>query len=250
MPASYWTSLGRWIGNPGVRVDPRRLFDRVITPRCLECHASWIESLPTPTSETHFRAEGAILGITCERCHAAGKEHVSRERSLLHALRRPAIVNIARLSRVRQMEACAQCHGGLGHPKTPAFTYVAGQPLDDYLHLIPRETDATVDVHGNQVALLSRSKCYRSSQMTCITCHDVHRPQRDLAELSGKCLSCHKEQSCPLFAQRGHALVGHCVDCHMPLQASKIIVSELDGQDTPAQIRSHWIRVYPDTATR
>lgn len=249
LPVSYWTSLGRWINSPGpAYVDGRPNFDRAVAPRCLECHATWIEALPSLTDVNHYRPASAILGITCERCHAAGREHVARERSVLHAVRTPAIVNPARLDRVRQMETCAQCHGGLGAPSVPSFSYVAGRRLDDYLYRPPPPSDATVDVHGNQAALLARSRCYRASTMTCLTCHDVHREQRDLAQLSGRCLTCHQERSCGLFATQGHALAGRCVNCHMPVQASRLIVSSLEGTEERAQIRTHWIRVYPQGA--
>jgi hypothetical protein len=251
LPVSYWTSLGTWINSPGSAYeDGRANFERAVAPRCLECHATWIEWVPDLAAVNRFRPQSAILGITCERCHASGQEHVRLERSLLHAVRGPAIVNPARLSRERQMEACGQCHAGLGTPKTPPFTYVAGKRLDDYLHLRPQTPDATVDVHGNQVALLSRSKCFRNSQMTCLTCHDVHRQQRDVTELSGKCLTCHTEQSCGLFATRGHALAGKCVNCHMPLQTSNLIVSAHDGKQERVQVRTHWIRTYLETANR
>ena len=92
-----------------------------------------------------------------------------------------------------------------GEPRLPAFTYLAGRRLEDYVHLEPKASDEVVDVHANQVALLSRSRCFTSSQMTCTTWHDVHRPQRDVVELSGRCLTCHQQQSCPLFATRGFA---------------------------------------------
>jgi hypothetical protein len=143
------------------------------------------------------------------------------------------------------MEVCAQCHGGLGDPILPAFTYLPGSPLKRYVHLVPRASDETVDVHANQVALLSRSRCYTASQMTCLTCHDVHRPQRNVVELSGRCLTCHREQSCGLYPTRGHALAGHCVDCHMPLLTSQLVISDLEGSPQRVQGRTHWIRVYP-----
>lgn len=245
LPVSYWTSLGEWINSPGpAYIDGRANFERAIAPRCLECHATWIESVPDLSVVNRYRPEGAILGITCERCHASGREHVTRERSALRVVRGPAIVNPARLTRERQMDACAQCHSGLGEPKAAAFSYVAGKRLSDYLYLRPQASDAIVDVHGNQVALLSRSLCYRSSQMTCLSCHNVHRQQRNVAELSGRCLSCHQEQSCGLFVERGRALAGRCVDCHMPLQASNVIVAGLEGKQERVQVRTHWIRVY------
>jgi hypothetical protein len=251
LPVSYWTSLRTWINSPGPGYQDGNVnFRRGIAPRCLECHSTWMEWVPDLTVVNRFRPEGAILGITCERCHGAGREHVTHERSLLHAFESVAIVNPARLNRARKMDTCAQCHAGLGDPKVPSFTYVAGQILDHYLTLEPQQADAPVDVHGNQVALLERSRCFRSSQMTCTTCHDVHRTQRDVTEISGRCLTCHQEQSCGLYPTRGHALAGHCVDCHMPLQSSNRIVSSLEGKDQHVQVRTHWIRVYPLSVTR
>jgi hypothetical protein len=105
-------------------------------------------------------------------------------------------------------------------------------------------------VHGNQVALLARSQCYRSSQMTCLSCHNVHRQERDVVEMSGRCLSCHQEQSCGLFAQLGQELAGRCVDCHMPLQASNLIVADREGKQERVQVRTHWIRVYLESGNR
>jgi hypothetical protein len=247
LPVSWWASLGTWINSPGpAYVEGRPNFDRAISPRCLECHATWIESVLDLGATNRYHPESAMLGITCERCHAAGQEHVRRERSILRFARGPAIVNPARLTRERQMEACAQCHGGLGTLKAPAFSYVAGARLDDYLHLPDQASDSTVDVHGNQATLLARSRCYQASQMTCLTCHDVHREQRDVTQLSGRCATCHQEQSCGLFPRYGHALAGRCVDCHMPVRESSLIVSGLEGKQERARIRSHWIRVYAD----
>jgi hypothetical protein len=102
------------------------------------------------------------------------------------------------------------------------------------------------DVHGNQVALLERSTCFRSSQMTCATCHDVHREQRDIAALAGRCLTCHTPQSCGLFAREGNRLLGRCMDCHMPLQTSSVLVSSSLGHQLRPQVRTHWIKVYPE----
>ena len=251
MPISYWKTLDTWINSPGPGyTDGRANFDRPVAPRCFECHATWIESKADLSTVNRFDSTGAILGITCERCHAAGREHVARERSMLRAARGPAIVNPARLTRERQMDACAQCHGGLGTPRLPSFTYVAGHKLENFVTLTAPPPEATVDVHGNQVALLQRSRCYQASQMTCLTCHDVHATQRDTRQLSGKCLTCHQEQSCKLFPTQGHALAGRCVDCHMPLQSSNLIVSALEGTQKRATVRSHWIKVYPDSAVR
>ena len=122
MPVSWWRSLDRWINSPGpAYVEGKANFERPVAPRCLECHATYIEPKPELNAVNRYNPGSAILGITCERCHASGREHVANERSLLHAAKRVAIVNPARLSRDRQMETCAQCHGGLGEPRVPSF---------------------------------------------------------------------------------------------------------------------------------
>jgi hypothetical protein len=156
-------------------------------------------------------------------------------------------VQHARLPRERQLDQCALCHGGLGTLRTEAFSYVPGQPLAQHLELRTPSPDEPVDVHGNQVALLERSRCFRSSQMTCATCHDVHRPQRDVAGLSNKCLTCHTVQSCGLFPLHNQTLAGRCVDCHMPKLTSNTIVSSYNGREERIQVRTHWIKIYPQT---
>ena len=251
MPISYWKSLDTWIISPGPGyTEGKANFDRAVAPRCFECHATWIEAKPDLRLVNRYDSTSAILGITCERCHAGGREHVKRERATFRLASTPAIVNPARLTRARQMDACAQCHGGLGTPQLPSFTYVAGYPLNRFVELMTPLPDAPVDVHGNQVALLERSRCFQKSEMTCLTCHDVHATQRDTKQLSGRCLTCHQEQSCKLFPKEGHALAGRCVDCHMPLQSSNLIVSKLEGEQKQALVRSHWIKVYKDSVAR
>jgi hypothetical protein len=155
-----------------------------------------------------------------------------------------AIVNPAKLPRDRQLALCSLCHGGIGFEKMPAFSFTAGHALEDFLKLEAPKENETLDVHGNQVALLERSKCFKSSAMTCSTCHDVHVRQRGVAELSEKCLACHKVESCGLFPKRGRAIVGKCVDCHMPNQTTNVIVSTHDGVRIAPKVRNHWIKVY------
>jgi nitrate/TMAO reductase-like tetraheme cytochrome c subunit len=251
LPVSYWRSLDSWINSPGAAYqDGTANFGRAISPRCLECHATYMEPVPELVGANRFDSTTAVLGITCEKCHAAGQQHVANQRSALRVAKPRAIVNPAKLDRTQQIEACAQCHGGLGKPITPSFAYVAGQPLGRYLELPPLPPDAKVDVHGNQVALLARSRCFTESQMTCSSCHDVHRPQRDVKELSGRCLTCHQPQSHKPVPAQSQPLVGRCVDCHMPLQTSSTLVSNVLGKPETVQVRTHWIKVYPDSATR
>ena len=248
LPVSYWTSLGRWINSPGY-FDGSMNFSRPVTPRCLECHATWFRSVADArVSNRYDTTVTPMLGIACERCHGSGTAHVARERSPFRVLG-PAILNPARLERARQIDGCAQCHGGAGRLEEPAFDYLPTQPLERHLTLDRASPGSTVDVHGNQVALLERSRCFRASNMTCATCHDVHRTQRDTRELSARCLGCHQAASHePVATQSRQALMSRCVECHMPLQTSNLIISEHEGRAERPTVRTHWIRVYPDSA--
>jgi hypothetical protein len=155
------------------------------------------------------------------------------------------IVNPAGLPRERQVEVCAQCHGGIGESVGPAFSYVPGQPLEDYIRRQRPDASAAVDVHGSQVALTQRSRCYQSSQMSCTTCHEVHAPERPAAAYSEECLECHKDSDCGEFAKLGARVRDNCIDCHMSVvQESNLIISNLNGKEIEARMRNHWIKVY------
>jgi hypothetical protein len=242
LPVSYWTELG-WVNSPGYR-DGVANFDRPIIPRCLECHATYFESVPPP--HNRYAKAGFVVGITCEKCHGPGREHVRREGSKLAGSSDSAILNPARFSRDKQMDLCAWCHAGPGVALAPAFSYLPGDPLNKCLKLPPPVPNAEVDVHGSQVELLEKSRCFQSSAMTCLTCHDVHTGQHDLSAFSQRCLSCHKPETA-MFPKLGHQVASNCIGCHMPKQETNLIVFDWNGKKGRPQVRSHWITIYPAT---
>ena len=251
LPVSYWIELGRWVNSPGY-LDGTANFDRPVIPRCVECHATYFEPLtPAPLGNRYDQAD-FVLGISCERCHGPGQEHVSLHRGAAtrrsgHVLAADGIVNPEKLPRDRQIDVCAQCHGGLGEGIAPAFSFKPGQSLDAYIRLQRPGPDAKVDVHGNQAALLEKSRCFQSSgTMVCTTCHDEHAPERTTASYSSRCLTCHQPEKCGMYPKIGPKIVNNCVDCHMPVQKSNLIVSDVNGMDMRAQVRNHWIKVYRD----
>ena len=242
LPVSYWASLG-WVNSPGYR-DGIADFDRLIIPRCLECHATYFESRPPPINR--YSPAGYSLGIHCEVCHGPGQEHVKQEESKSAPRSTSGILNPARFSRERQMDLCAWCHAGLGWSLLPAYSYRPGDQMDKYIDLPPPGPSAPPDVHGNQVGMLEKSVCFRSSSMTCLTCHDVHVTQHDLAYFSGKCLTCHKPDSAT-FKKPNHPVTNNCIDCHMPRQHTNQIVFNSEGKRMTPEMRNHWIKVYPQT---
>jgi len=245
LPISYWTYTHEWINSPGYPENEVH-FNRPVGARCLECHATSFESTGYPNL---YQRDAMVLGIGCEKCHGPGKEHVERELSEhppSAGSAEEAIVNPARLSRERQMDVCALCHAGLGDSVRPPLSWRPGDVLADYLTITPPPRDAPVDVHGNQVNALERSKCYTSGKLTCSTCHDVHEKQQNVDSYSVHCLECHEVQSCGRFRQMGEAIRTKCVECHMPEGKSTGLHSSTEGHFLQARLRAHQIAIYPE----
>jgi hypothetical protein len=244
LPVSYWSDGHQWINSPGYK-DKTANFSRAIYPRCLECHATDIVALSPDPLSNHYDRSTLVTGISCETCHGRGAEHVTA-----HTPANNTILNPARFSRDRQVDLCALCHSGAQRQElAPAFSYIPGQPLDGYLQPLPVDTAAQPEVHGNQVGLLKKSRCFLSSpNMSCSTCHDVHAPEQPAAAYSSRCLSCHRVESCAKSKTMGSKIADDCIDCHMPKQPTNAIVAQTAGRVVRATMRTHWIRVYPETS--
>jgi len=189
-----------------------------------------------------------VLGITCEKCHGDGRAHVGYQSSHPTATAGKYILNPGRFARDRRLDNCALCHSGDRDAKAPAFSYRPGENLDDYF--VPAsDQEAIPDVHGNQVGLLQRSKCFRSSpEMSCSTCHDVHRPERDLRNLARKCLTCHEVTRHKMAGAIGSRMMSSCIDCHMPNRRSQAIEINTATTQSSLYFRSHAIGIYPEVA--
>jgi hypothetical protein len=243
LPLSYWSDGRQWINSPGFK-DKTANFSRPIYPRCLECHATAIMPLSPDPLSSHYDRASLVTGISCETCHGPGGGHVASHTA---GKANRDILNPARFSRDRQLDLCALCHSGAGRQElAPAFSYLPGQPLDGYLRPVPVDATIQPEVHGNQVGLLKRSRCYLSSAtMSCSTCHDVHLPERPAATYSSRCLTCHRVENCTVARRPEVKIDDKCIDCHMPEQPTNAIISTTGGKEVRATMRTHWIRVYP-----
>jgi hypothetical protein len=246
LPVSYWTYGHEWVNSPGYP-DGQVHWDRPVGPRCLECHASYFQWLPTPVNR--YAKNSVQLSIGCERCHGPGAKHVALERSATppHSGSRDlGIVNPARLTRDQQISLCSLCHAGGGAPIKTPMSFVAGDDIHEYLKIVPPPSDAPVDVHGNQVGALEQSKCYRSGKLTCSTCHDVHETQENADAFSVHCLQCHQVKACPRYRTMGERIRGKCIECHMPEGTSNSIKTANSGHQMQATMRTHRIAIYPE----
>lgn len=249
LPVSYWTSGHRWINSPGYD-DGTANFSRPIYPACMECHASYLRPLSDSPDTNRFDRRSFVPGIGCETCHGPGAKHVALESSHTPGgatLADSAILNPAHFSRDRQIDLCAYCHNGIQRlPLAPAFSYLPGQPLSRYFQSLDTVAAGHPDVHATQVGLLERSRCFReSTTMTCSTCHDTHAPEHTADSYSSKCLSCHQWQQCGEAKRIGASIKARCVDCHMPIEPTQVIVSTTAGEQLHATMRNHWIKIYP-----
>lgn len=239
LPVSYLTRSQQWINSPGYP-DGQIDFGRVIVPQCLDCHATSFDmnaDRRAPRYSTNYQ-----LGISCDKCHGDGREHVKQQ---------GAILNPARFSRDRRVDNCALCHSGGRDPKRPPFSYRPGAVLDEYLAPAAVGKGAVPDVHGNQVGLLESSKCFRSSpEMSCSTCHDVHQPQREVTAFAATCRTCHEVDRHPMAAEIGDRMMTSCIDCHMPNRRSRAIEINTASTRFALYYRSHAIGIYPDVTAR
>jgi Flp pilus assembly protein TadD len=242
LPVAFFAAENRWRMSPGYEAENVR-FSRPVTEACIACHASDAK-LREPAMNIY---EGEIAdGISCRRCHGPALEHVRRMRAGDDgAPPRDAqdLVNPARLVAQRANDVCLQCHlqGIVSmHPAGRGpFTFRPGDTLSDHRVDFLVDTDKPesfgVASHGSR---MMESRCYQATggELTCILCHDPHRPVSDFpaASFDAKCLTCHSR----LPDDREHQAAAGCTGCHMPQRSTR------EGQHLV--FTDHWIRRRPE----
>jgi predicted CXXCH cytochrome family protein len=254
LPVSWYVeNSGYWAMSPGYDRAGQEDFRRAITGECLLCH----NGLPLKGSYPERGDTGLSLfpnpipeGIDCQRCHGPGAAHV---RAALAANTprekiREAIVNPARLSRDRQLEVCMQCHLETSSSLMPneirrynrnIDSFRPGEPIGDYKLFFDRASaqgDRFEIAHAGY--RLRMSACFRSSQMTCLTCHDPHqsyRTENSTAHYVAVCQGCHQS----VVHKTSLAAGTDCLSCHMPKRRTDDVVHVV--------MTDHYIqRVKPD----
>ncbi len=258
LPVSWFSATGSWSNSPGYPL-VKAVFSRPVTVRCLECHMTYAEDITqSGDKQESFDETQMIAGVECEKCHGPGAAHVNFQQSHPKDSVARYILNPSHLTRQQNLDLCRSCHGGRLNKTQPSFRFTAGNKLTDFYNLDSATADPTnIDVHGNQYGLLAASACFKSSDITCNSCHNNHEDESGkLAIFSARCQTCHSaaghEKICPKAAGGNAAIVKNCIDCHMPVQPSKAIMVFLQGdtKPTPATMRSHFIRVYPEASKK
>lgn len=222
-PVSWYASTKDWGMSPGYDFPQHWSFERTVSDGCLFCHSGRVE--PVEGSIHRLRIHEHAIG--CERCHGPGSLHADfhRSKKLQPGTADLTIVNPKRLPRDRQEAICAACHlsgAATVHLRGRGVAdFRPGRPLSDY------RMDYQFDAGKEQMKIVGHveqmrlSACYQKSDMTCLTCHDPHAPERpaDLPAYQRKqCLSCHTAEACTMeHSQRLRKEPrDNCVTCHMP----------------------------------
>ncbi|HJS99046.1 MAG TPA: tetratricopeptide repeat protein [Terriglobales bacterium] len=187
-------------------------------PSCLNCHTSGMRA-PLPGTENRYTMPPfAHGGISCQRCHGPGEEHVRGQG-------KAAMINPAKLAPERRDEICMECHleGSVAVERAGKHTYDfrPGDRLSDYIRYFD-----VVNLPGlgalSQVEALAQSVCKQKSgdSMSCMSCHDPHSwpaPEEKVSYYRSKCLACHGAA----FGRKHQHGNPDCIGCHMPAVASR-----------------------------
>jgi hypothetical protein len=249
LPVSWFAKSG-WVNSPGYP-DGFANFARPVREDCMTCHATLVEFAEKRVNLVD--RSNMILGVTCERCHGPGEQHVAFHRQNPNADGAKFITHPNDLPRERMNDICGQCHTGLSQVIQSPFNFRPGDSIHDFKRF-PKESTSGGGVHtANQHPRLLMSKCYsETDSMNCATCHNPHQNEHaNLQLFSQRCMKCHQVEDCGQFPTSGKRIASNCIDCHMPKQKDQKIKMETVAESEAQfpEIRDHFIRIEP-TATK
>jgi hypothetical protein len=272
LPLTWFAGFNVWANSPGFPMGHAN-YERIITSRCFECHASYVNKETVPSGPLSVRENldrsSIVFGIDCERCHGPALEHVQYHMDHPEVKTAKYITRIGALTRQQQLDICAVCHSGNDQsPERSLFAFTPGDTLSHFFMPQFGADNGEPDVHGKQLQLLQASMCFKGSSMTCTTCHSPHKREKsNPASFVSKCMDCHQGSGHALAVQKDNEqklrdfnlVAPSCVDCHMPLQTSKLIHStgwtegtsskanETELKNIPYLLRTHRIAIYQST---
>jgi hypothetical protein len=263
LPISYFTDLHRWTTSPGYPAG-MPFFDRPVLLRCFECHTTYISpssrrsgSPSDPKNVNALDANSLIVNIDCQRCHGPAANHVAFHTENPGEKIGRYISSYKNLTRRQKIDLCAVCHAGSNNIQLRSlFAFRPGDSLSQFA-VSAHVGSNQPDVHGDQLALLASSKCFRGSEMDCSTCHDTHvNDHGDWAAYARRCQTCHSETNHNFCKIADASNIGflklNCSRCHMPSQPSEVIRVRTGetGAHTPIFMINHRIAIYPEESRR
>ena len=214
----------KWDISPGYQQHRFVHLIRAVGAGCLQCHASGLQ--PVAGTQNRFGdppfREG---GVSCERCHGPGKNHIAK---MISGNRKgpSEIVNPVKLDAARRDSVCAQCHltGAARIPRAQAKdeTYQPGALLSDHFaYFVWTGAGSSIMGANSHFEKLQQSSCKRESgeRLWCGSCHDPHGEPEPLKRIDfyrSRCGKCHELSACKENLEARRKAQDDCTACHMP----------------------------------
>ncbi len=222
-PVTYYSSSRSWALSPAYSEYGYPYLTRPISPPCLTCHVSRLN--PTANAQNRYATPPfGETGISCERCHGTGQEHIARMKTG-KVQGGPAILNPAKLNVAARDSVCWQCHlngearvFGAGKDWR---SYRPGEKLSDSMTVFVHQGSSPGMTVTSHVENLAQSACKRNAgdRLWCGSCHDPHnvpKATEKAAWFRGKCEQCHSANACTATKAARAQAQDNCIGCHMP----------------------------------
>jgi predicted CXXCH cytochrome family protein len=217
VPATFYTQKSTWDLPPGFENGFNSRFSRKIELECMSCH----NSLPAMVMGSENKYTSIPNGISCERCHGPGAEHVKKMQggAVVDVGKEIdfSIVNPAKLPIALQLDVCQRCHiQGNAMLKTGKsfYDFKPGMQLSDVMDVYMPVFTGNDDEHimASHAERMKQSRCFTESiqkaeavnpnkselfpyknAMTCVTCHNPHVSVKETGkdQFNNACRSCH-----------------------------------------------------------
>ena len=239
---------------------------------CIRCHATRgrprLSVAGLPTVDTHV----SEFGISCESCHGPGEAHAQINRNPQRRYEMhfgdgsdDTVSQPQNMSKELSSQVCGQCHsvhtersvaaaldwqneGSRFEPGCNLFEdrhVVRGYQDENHptTQRVLREdpqflsgqfwSDGMVRVAGREFSGMIESACYIKGEMSCLSCHMMHKPASDSRAMedwrddqlkpgmrgNAACAGCHAEYAANIESHTHHAADSTgslCYNCHMP----------------------------------
>ena len=186
---------------------------------CADCHSTNVRK--NYDEKTHsYNTEFALINVSCEACHGAGKQHVDDVHKFGDSYRNTGTMQMTLDTKPKELvDKCARCH--MRREQISDKFNFEGTMLD---HYYPQLIDNTIYHPDGQIldedyvyGSFVQSKMYHND-VTCTNCHDAHSLKLKFKD-NKLCTQCHTPEKYDTEKHHFH-LTGtdgaKCINCHMP----------------------------------
>jgi len=266
---------------------------------CVNCHVTGgqprLEDGPADTQVGEF-------GIACEACHGPGALHVERQANPLQRYAShfgrgedDSIVNPERMDKRRASELCGQCHANWAaatpyvaeSARKDGYDFRPGGNLASQKRVLHRSQfpekglplvqqvfvegswwpDGTVRTAGRELGALVQSACYRKGEMSCLSCHELHRAEDDPRSVEewaddqlqvgmrgdAGCVECHASYAAKIEEHTHHpaeSAGSRCMNCHMSYTTYGLLKAVRNHQIDSPRVTENPMRDKPNACSQ